>query len=411
MKVLQINDNDLPGARFNGFNLMTRCHDENFQIWQLVRDKRSTNHNVISFRDSVRTGVIYDNFERKHSVQSVIIPYGRKIMEMRAFQEADIVHYHLIHNGVLSLLDMPAMFNAKKSVWSIHDPWVFTGHCIHPIECKKFLTGCAECEHLERYFPMEEDRAHEMWCLKQRIFKKLDVDIVVASEWMENLLKVSPLTNHWKRIHCIPFGVNLHLYDKAREKRQYIRKKLQISDSEVVLFFRADRSEFKGLTYIKRMLERLTVPTDVVLLTVGCKKGLLEEFSSRYKVIDNGWLYCEEEIAELYGAADIFLMPSVAESFGVMAVEAMSAGLPVVVMEGTALPSVVNAPETGCAFERGDVKEFTGIVEDLIMDSEKRCVIGKKCRKWAEDKYDEKLYFSRILDLYRQISLRRNEKL
>lgn len=399
MNILQVNNTDLAGARFNGYNLMVRCHDENFHIKQLVLDKCSNDHNVISFADSICTSDIYGRFERKHSIHSVIIPYGRKIMGMSEFKEADVVHYHLIHNGILSLLDMLTMFNVKKSVWSIHDPWIFTGHCIYPIECKKFLHGCIGCEHLERYFPMKEDRTHEMWCLKRKVFKCLDVDIVVASKWMEKLVRESPLTSHWQKIHHIPFGVDLCLYGEAGKKRQQLRKKLQISDDAVVLFFRADKSEYKGLPYIEAMLKRLHVPNEVVLLTVG-EKGLMRKFSSRYRVIDNGWLNDEEKMAELYGMADIFLMPSVAEAFGVMAVEAMAAGLPVVVMEGTALPSVVDAPRTGCVFARGNVEEFTAVVESLIVYADKRHAIGKRCRMLAEAEYDEKLYFSRMLDLY-----------
>lgn len=402
MNILQINNTDLAGARFNGYNIMTRCHDENFHMKQLVLDKYSTEPNVISFADSICTSSIYINFERKHSIHSVIIPYGRKIMGMSEFQEADVVHYHLIHNGVLSLLDMPMMFDAKKSVWSIHDPWIFTGHCIHPIECRKFLNGCIGCEHLERYFPMQEDRAHEMWCLKQKVFKCLDVDIVVASKWMEKLVRESPLTSHWQKIHRIPFGVDLCLYGEAGKKRQQLRRKLQIPDDAVVLFFRADKSEYKGLSYIEAMLEKLHVSNKVVLLTVG-EKGLLKRLSSCYKVIDNGWLNDEAKMVELYGMADIFLMPSVAEAFGVMAVEAMAAGLPVVVMEGTALPSVVNAPRAGCVFGRGNIEEFTAIVESLIVYAEKRHAMGKKCRRLAEAEYDEKLYFTRMLNLYRMI--------
>lgn len=113
--------------------------------------------------------------------------------------------------------------------------------------------------------------------------------------------------------------------------------------------------------------------------------------------------FYEEKIAELYGMADIFLMPSVAKAFGVMAVEAMAAGLPVVVMEGTALSSVVDAPRAGGVFCRGNIEEFTAIIESLIVYAEKRHAIGKKCRRLAEAEYDEKLYFARMLDLYRMM--------
>ena len=402
MRIIQINNTDLPGARFNGYNLMENCLAEGYDIKQIVLDKYSDNSNVISLRDSVDTVSIYQDYEAVNSIRNVIIPFGRKIMHMQEFLQADIIHYHLIHNGLLSLFDLPDMFARKRSVWTIHDPWIFTGHCIHPIDCKKYLSGCERCDFLNRNFSMKEDNSHNMWMLKKRIFQEVHCDIVVASNWMANLVKNSPLTNHWKKLHIIPFGINLSLYKDANEKCLELRKKHNIKKDDIVLFFRSDRSEYKGLEYIKSMLRRLKTKKKVVLLNVG-EKGLLNDFKFKYKIVEKGWLNDEKELALLYGMADMFLMPSKAEAFGVMAIEAMAANLPVVVMEGTALPDVVMAPRYGLSFPRDNVEKFTEIVKYLVENDDKRKIIGVKCGELAEEKYSEKLYFSKMLDLYHQM--------
>lgn len=402
MRIIQINNTDLPGARFNGYNLMENCLAEGYDIKQIVLDKYSDNSNVISLRDSVDTVSIYQDYEAVNSIRNVIIPFGRKIMRMQEFLQADIIHYHLIHNGLLSLFDLPGMLARKRSVWTIHDPWIFTGHCIYPIDCKKYLSGCERCDFLNRNFSMKEDNSHNMWMLKKRIFQEVHCDIVVASNWMANLVKNSPLTNHWKKLHIIPFGINLSLYKDANEKCLELRKKHNIKKDDIVLFFRSDRSEYKGLEYIKSMLRRLKTKKKVVLLNVG-EKGLLNDFKFKYKIVEKGWLNDEKELALLYGMADMFLMPSKAEAFGVMAIEAMAANLPVVVMEGTALPDVVMAPRYGLSFPRDNVEKFTEIVKYLVENDDKRKIIGVKCGELAEEKYSEKLYFSKMLDLYHQM--------
>lgn len=150
------------------------------------------------------------------------------------------------------------------------------------------------------------------------------------------------------------------------------------------------------------MLDRLNVNKRVALLTVG-EAGLLNRYRLKYKVIDFGWLNNEDEIADLYACSDIFLMPSTAEAFGVMAIEAMASSIPVIVMEGTALPDVVNAPQCGIVFSKNNVGDFVSKVEWLINNAEERLNRGKLCRVLAEERYDENQYFDAMLDLYKDI--------
>lgn len=409
MNILQINNTDLVGARFNGYNAQVYFNKIGLPTKQLVYDKCSDDVNVISFADSVRTVDVYKKFEEEHSLNSIVFPYANKIMQMREFQEADVVHYHLIHNFILSLLDFPKMVKMKNSVWTLHDPWAFTGHCVYPIDCNKFLAGCKGCEHLERYFPLREDRAHSLWKIKEAVYKELDIDIVVASQWMLDLVKKSPLTQHFRRVHLIPFGVNLDKFITSSQRKSSCRQKLSISNDDFVIFFRADRSQFKGLEYIKRMLKILKIPSNkkIVLLTAG-EKYLLEEFREKYSVIDNGWINNEETMSDLYAASDIFLMPSIAEAFGVMAIEAMAASLPVVVFEGTALPSVVHTPDCGIAVPKGDVEEFAKVVTLLFNDENFLKTIGNNARRCAELEYDEDKYYHKLECLYNEVYNRNN---
>lgn len=402
MNILHVNNTDLPGARFNGYNLQKYFNAHCIKTKQLVYEKLSDDDNVISFADRVDTLRVYKKFEYENSLQSLVYPYAHKIMNMIEFREADIVHYHLIHNYILSLYDLPELFSRKKTVWTIHDPWIFTGHCVHPMECKEYLSGCNKCDNLERYFPMLTDNAANMWSIKKQIFSQLDMDIVVASNWMKKIIEESPLTRSFKRVHVIPFGINLDLYKVDETRKATIRKERSISNDNIVLFFRADRSAFKGLHLITRMLDSLQTNKSITLVTVG-EKGLLNKYRYKYKVIDYGWVNDEKILSDIYACADIFLMPSTAEAFGVMAIEAMASSVPVVVMEGTALPDVVNAPECGVVFARNNVSDFTAQVKCLIEDDKERKRRGELCRQLAESRYDEEKYFSSMLSLYKKI--------
>lgn len=408
MKILQVNNVDLSGARFNGYATQVHFNKKGIQCNQLVYEKLSEDDKVVSFMDKIPAiNELYKSFENELGIHSMVFPYAHKILELPVFKEADIVHYHLLHNNIMSLLDLPLLINQKPSVWTIHDPWIFTGHCIYPMSCEKYLSGCGQCAYLNRHFAMKMDNTHSMWMVKKNILAKLDVDIVVASKWMFDIVQASPLTRHFKRVHLIPFGIDLAKYAVNAVKKEVCRKKLGIQSDEFVIFFRSDKSEFKGVQYIKEMLQHLQCEGKrVVLLTVG-EVGLFHEFCDRFRVLDNGWINDEDKLSDLYAASNVFLMPSTAEAFGVMAIEAMAASLPVIVFEGTALPSVVNSPHAGIALHKANIDEFVFTVKKLMSNLEFGLELGNAARKYAEREYDQQQYYDRLKGLYEEILKRK----
>lgn len=403
MKTLFINDIDLPGARFNGYDLQQELNRRNIPAKQIVLEKLSNDPNIVSIvnaRTRYMETLIRD-FESRLSINSIAGYYGRFLMDMPEFIDTDIVHYHLIHNSQISIFDLPELMSRKPSVWTFHDPWAFTGHCIYPIDCNKWKTGCNACPYLDRHFPLQIDNSSEMWKIKQYIYKQLDVDIVVASKWMLDLVRESPLTSHFKRVHLIPFGIDLSIFSQHKDKLK-IREKLGIPSDAFVIFFRAEKSEFKGLQYIEDMLDILNFSQKVVLLTVS-KKGLLNKHSDKYIIHDHGWVNDAVELSDLYSASDIFLMPSIAEAFGLMAIEAMASGIPVIIFEGTALPSITFAPKCGIALKKGEVQKFAETVEFLMQNESERKRRGDLGVQLAKENYDIQKYNSTFCELYEEI--------
>ena len=223
MNILFINDIDLPGARFNGHDMQVELNRKNIPAKQIVLEMQGDDLNTIPMVSN-RTRCIefhIRNFERRLGIHSLAGVYGRVLMEKPEFLEADIVHYHLIHNSLISLFDLPRLMSIKPSIWTFHDPWVFTGHCIHPIECDLWKSGCPVCPHLDRFFPLEVDNSQSIWKIKKKIYAQLDIDIIVASQWMLNKVRESPLTSHFERVHLIPFGIDLSVFSPKENKQEF----------------------------------------------------------------------------------------------------------------------------------------------------------------------------------------------
>ena len=148
------------------------------------------------------------------------------------------------------------------------------------------------------------------------------------------------------------------------------------------------------------MLKVLQSKKPVVLLTVGYSE-IPREYKEKYETVEIGWINDEKRMAELYCISDILLMPSRAESFGMMAVEAMASGRPVIVMEGTALPDVTFAPDCGiCISRENPVQELKMTLERLIQNPDECRIRGDKGRALVEKHYRFEDYVSRHIKLY-----------
>jgi len=245
-----------------------------------------------------------------------------------------------------------------------------------------------------------------MWEIKRRVFQNFDIDVVVASKYMYDMVKSSPITGHLPNVHHIPFGIETDLFNYSINKEQ-VRERLQINNDDFVLLFRADPSPFKGLDIIKQMLDDLIPKKPVTLLTVG-QEYMLTKYSDRYTIRQFGWVTDDNLMAEIYQACDVLIMPSKAESFGMMAVEAMASGKPVIVMEGSALPGVTFAPECGIVIPKQNPHQALKQSVEKLMSDDHECIIrGKKGREIVEKHYRFSTYVDKHIQLYREIIARK----
>jgi len=407
MKVLHVTDLDLPARRFNGYDLLKDLATRGIEGKQAVLKKLSDNPDVVGLFTGPGDDELQRRLqavERRHSINNLLIPWGRLLAETTEFRDADVVHYHLIHNQVISLYDMKWLIAMKPSVWTFHDPWPLTGHCVHPMGCEGWLSGCDPCPFLDRLFPLAHDHADRLWKAKQRVFSEIDLDVVVASDWMLDMVKRSPLTAHFEHVHLIPFGIDTGLF-VADDSQRNSRRRLGVPDDDFVILLRAHPWEVKGLTHIIKALGANPPSRPTTLLTVD-GRGLLSEVKRDYRVMDLGWVDDVELYPLLFSACDVFLMPSLAEAFGLMAVEAMAAGRPVVCFEGTALPAVSHAPECGVAVPNGDITALRAALDRLAADPSEAARRGRLGRQIAAQEYGHERYLDALAELYRSVLAR-----
>ena len=408
MNILHVNNTDLAGGRFNGY-YMNQQLDESFNIEMVVWNKESKNSNIYQSppdnlffrffaknldRISVRLG-----FDGLTGFIGWILPY------QNYFKRSDIVHIHQIHNHPnFSILSLPMLSRKKPVIWTIHDPWAITGGCEHSFECNRWLNGCKPlCPHPRRVSLFRRYTPYLHWKIKKFVYKHSNLNIVVASKWMKDRIEKSPLLSHLP-CHHIPFGIDLEVF-KPRSKKE-CRKKFGIPLDHKVIAFRGienspNMSAYKGAKYLLEAL-KIYEPNESTTLIIFDSASNFKILSSKYNILSTGWID-GENLAIALSSADIFMMPSVQESFGLMAVESMACGTPVVVFEGTALPDVIKSPLGGIAVPEKNSFELAKAIKKVLENDEFRRKLGVQARQIAEQEYSFPQYVQRLVNLYDKV--------
>ena len=106
---------------------------------------------------------------------------------------------------------------------------------------------------------------------------------------------------------------------------------------------------------------------------------------------------------DFYQSCDIFLMPSLAESFGMMAVEAMASKCVVICFRGTVLEEVTNAPDCGIAVEYLSAGGIASEITRLIKHPEEIRRRGEKGFERVKQNYEFDAYVNKHIELYEEI--------
>ncbi len=164
---MQINSGDLMGRRFNGYDLKQYLEQYGVESKLLVYWNKKSDSSFVSQAFSYpgsryitrALGIV----ERQVSLHARLHPHSWTLPMHKAVREADLMHLQIIHDGYFSLSALPYVTSKKPTVWTWHDPWPMTGHCIHPLECHRWQVGCGSCPDLTLPFPMKDDRTAEQF--------------------------------------------------------------------------------------------------------------------------------------------------------------------------------------------------------------------------------------------------------
>jgi N-acetyl-alpha-D-glucosaminyl L-malate synthase BshA len=176
--------------------------------------------------------------------------------------------------------------------------------------------------------------------------------------------------------------VDLSVYGRQRpaERAPYA------APGERILLHVSNFRPVKRVVDVVRIFERVVREVPAVLLMVGegPERASAQALARRLGLQDRvKFLGRHDRVEELAGLADVFLLPSELESFGLSALEAMASGVPVVGSDAGGLPEVVKHTETGFLLPVGDVEGMAARTLEILKDEEHRRCLGQAGRRRA----------------------------
>lgn len=187
-------------------------------------------------------------------------------------------------------------------------------------------------------------------------------------------------------IEVIPNFVNCDLYcrTKASDPRQWA------PNGEPILMHLSNFRPVKRVTDVVEIfsLVRETIPAKLVLMGDGPDRGTAEYLVRKKRLQkDVFFLGKQDNVYEKLAAADLFLLPSELESFGLAALEAMACEVPVIATDVGGLPEVVEDGVDGYLVEPGDVRAAADHAIEILSRADRGREMGQRARINARKKY------------------------
>ncbi len=199
-----------------------------------------------------------------------IIPWEYFILRFaNGLMDYDLVHFHDLSSAV-SPLTVRWVARRIPTVWTFHDYAAFTGGCIFPMDCAKYLSSCGACPQMDLW-PLSRsmgiDFTRTMLRLKRNAFRNVAVHVVAPSRWMAETARGSGF--QFEHLSIIPYGIDVSLYRPVDKLK--VRQRLGlVTTKPVVLLSAGDITDKrKGTIYAIEALKKCYPQLDPLVLVVG----------------------------------------------------------------------------------------------------------------------------------------------
>ncbi len=219
-------------------------------------------------------------------------------------------------------------------------------------------------------------------------------------------VKTESQYNIKKDIKVIPNFINLDLYKRIDNKETKCLKERFAKNGEKIIVHTSNFRQLKRVDDCIRIFAKIRekIPSKLLLIGDGPERSNCEYLAKDLGIHEDVTFYGNQEsFVEVLSVADLFLMPSQSESFGLSALEAMACGVPVVSSNAGGLPELNFHGETGYIAEIGDINKMSEYALDLLGNDNKYKIFAANARDRAVNLFSSEKIIPEYEKYYEQV--------
>jgi glycosyltransferase involved in cell wall biosynthesis len=325
-------------------------------------------------------------------------PASRRVVAL-APRQPDVLHLHNLHGGYFDLRVLPELAGRVPTVVTMHDEWLYTGHCGYTLGCDRWLTTCGDCPHLGVYPALRVDGTAGNRRRKGELYGRSRLHVVTPSAWLLERAHRSVLAPAIASTRLIPNGVDLSVFSPG--SKDEARARLALPQDALVLVFAAQgvrSNPFKDFGTLRDALRRLD--GDAIAITLG--EAASPEQIGGIELRSQPFVEAAE-LADHLRAADLYVLATRADNHPLTVLEALACGAPVVASRAGGIPEQVSE-KTGILVEPGDPGALATAIEGLLADPERRARMSAAAAADAGARFSLKRQVDAYLDLYGELA-------
>jgi len=409
VKIVHANISDVKGgASVAAYRLHQALMDEGVESLMMVQTKKGDEQSIIGpsnkfeaiinlFRPAL--DLIPLNIRRIKPTSYFFLswlPFSKipkKINDLKP----DLVHLHWICGGMLSIKDLLKI--QAPIVWSLHDNWAFTGGCHIMWDCEKYKNECGNCPILQSN--KKNDLSNQIFKIKEDVYsKKNNLNINAVSKWMAKCVEESLLLKS-KKVYQLPNLIDTQIYTTHLNKDSKVLWGID-ERKKTILFgaYKSTTDKNKGYDLLTKATEKLN-HENYELVVYGSEK-LNNQLEFKIKTHFVGFIDDQTSLVSLYNAVDVMVVPSLQESFGQTAIEAMSCKIPVVAFGATGLLDIVDHKVNGYLAQPYDTNDLARGI-DWVLKAPNYDELCENARKKVLKEFDSKIIAKKYIAMYKDI--------
>lgn len=277
---------------------------------------------------------------------------GDSITRDPLVQNADVIYFHWIA-GVITFNELRHLAKTGKPIiFFMHDMWDFTGGCHCSFQCDGYQNGCREC------YILKTDLSSKYLSEKKKLYSQFDnIIFFTPSDWLRECA-IRSFALSGKKV----FTVN-NIIDETIFKpcdKTVSRKILNLPEGKKIVTYGCQggtSTAHKGWIYLQKAINLLNID-DIHILIYGSdyRKDIQEQV--KYPVTFLGPVFDETKLSLICNATDVFVSPSLSESYGLTLMENILCGTPVVAFDNTAIGEIVKTGINGYLSKNKDPEDL-----------------------------------------------------